>query len=54
MNINLENKIKNKIVETPNLQQSYTQYLYSIQVVKNNYSKPGVALVNTISSRIAA
>ena len=42
----------NKIVETSNLQQSYTQYLYSIQIVKNNYSKPGAALVNTISSDI--
>ena len=40
----------NRIVETSNLQQSYTQYLYSIQIVKNNYSKPGAALVNTISS----
>ena len=44
MNINF-----NKIVETSNLQQSYTQYLYSIQIVKN-YSKPGAPLVNTISS----
>ena len=40
----------NNIVETSNLQQSYTQYLYSIQIVKNNYSKPGTALVKTISS----
>ena len=45
MNINF-----NKIVETSNLQQLYTQYLYSMQIVKNNYSKPGAALVNTISS----
>ena len=45
MNINF-----NKIVETSNLQQSYTQYFYSVQIVKNNYSKPGAALVNTISS----
>ena len=45
MNINF-----NKIVERSKLQQSYTQYLYSIQIVKNNYSKPGEALMNTISS----
>ena len=45
MNINF-----NKIVETSNLQQSYTQYLYSIQIIKNNYLKLGPARVNTISS----
>ena len=40
----------NKIVETSNLQQLYTQCVYSIQIIKSNYSKLGAALVNTISS----
>ena len=43
MNVNFHN-----IFETSNFPQSYAQYLYSIHIVINRYSKAGAALVNTI------